>query len=401
MRLDDAFGFGLRALTGARSRTWLMLLAMAIGVASVVLLTALGEGARHFVANEFSSLGSHLVIVIPGKVETTGDTPPLVGGTPRDLTLEDALALERSSAIQRIAPLVLGAAPVSYRQLERDITVMGSTADLMPIRNLELARGKFLPETDPTRESAVTVIGDKLKKELFGNRRAMGEWVRIHDRRFRVIGILKPLGESLGMDIGDIAVIPVASAQSLFNTEALFRILVQAEGREAVPRARQAVIDIIRQRHDDEEDITVITQDALLSTFDDIFRSLTYTVAGIASISLAVAGILIMNVMLVAVSQRTAEIGLLKALGGRRGEILSLFLIEAGLLSVAGSTIGLMVAYGGVWIMGRIYPDFPLLIPLWSLGAALGISLATGLLFGILPARHAARLDPVVALAGR
>lgn len=401
MRLEDAFGFGLRALSGARGRTGLMLLAMAIGVASVVVLTSLGEGARRFVANEFSSLGSHLVIVIPGKVETTGDTPPLVGGTPRDLTLADALALERSSAIRRIAPLVLGAAPVSYRQLERDITVMGSTAALMPVRNLELARGKFLPDTDPTRESAVAVIGDKLKKELFGNRRAVGEWVRIHDRRFRVIGILKPLGESLGMDIGDIAVIPVASAQSLFNTEGLFRILVQADSREAVPRAQRAVIDITRQRHDGEEDITVITQDALLSTFDTIFRSLTYTVAGIASISLAVAGILIMNVMLVAVSQRTAEIGLLKALGGRRREIMALFLIEAGLLSAAGSAIGLMIAYGGVWVMAQLYPDFPLTIPLWSLAAASGISLSTGLLFAILPARHAARLDPVVALAGR
>ncbi|WP_428606022.1 ABC transporter permease [Sedimenticola sp.] len=401
MRLEDAFSFGLRALSGARSRTGLMLLAMAIGVASVVLLTALGEGARRFVANEFSSLGSHLVIVIPGKIETTGDTPPLVGGTPRDLTLEDALAVQRSSAIQRVAPLVLGAAPISHRQLERDITVLGSTSALMPVRNMELARGKFLPEIDPTRESAVTVLGDKLKKELFGNSRAVGEWVRIHDRRFRVIGVLKPLGESLGMDVGDIAVIPVASAQSLFNTEGLFRILVQADGREAVPRAQQAVIDIIKKRHDDDEDITVITQDALLATFDSIFRSLTYTVSGIASISLAVAGILIMNVMLVAVSQRTAEIGLLKALGGRSGEIMLLFLIEAGLLSATGSAIGIVIAYGGVWIMGQIYPDFPLAIPLWALTAALGISLATGLLFGILPARHAARLDPVVALAGR
>ncbi|MCW8944340.1 MAG: ABC transporter permease [Sedimenticola sp.] len=401
MKFPDAFGFGLKALTGARSRTWLMLLAMAIGVASVVILTALGEGARRYVANEFSSLGSHLIIVIPGKVETTGDSPPMVGGTARDLTLDDALAVERSSAVRLIAPLALGAAPISYKQRERDITIMGSTAAMMPVRNLELARGKFLPEADPSRESAITVIGDKLKKELFGNKKALGEWVRIHDRRFRVIGILKPLGESLGMDIGDIAVIPVASAQSLFNTEGLFRILVQAEGREAVPRAKQAVIDIIKKRHDNEEDITVITQDALLSTFDGIFRSLTYTVAGIASISLAVAGILIMNVMLVAVSQRTAEIGLLKALGGKREEIMQLFLIEAGLLSAAGSAIGIIIAYSGIWVMGQIYPEFPLIVPLWALFAALGISLITGLLFGILPARHAARLDPVVALAGR
>jgi len=401
VRLNDAFGFGLRALSGARSRTFLMLLAMAIGVASVVLLTALGEGARRFVANEFSSLGSNLVIVIPGKVETTGEVPPMVGGTPRDLTLEDALALYRSRTVRLVAPLVFGSAPASYRQLSRDVSIMGTTAEMLPVRNMEMARGKFLPAADPTRESAIVVLGSKLKRELFGNSRAIGEWIRIHDRRFRVIGVLKPLGESLGMDVGDIAIIPVASAQSLFNSEGLFRILVQAESRDTVPRTRQAVIDIIRERHDDEEDVTVITQDALLSTFDDIFRSLTYTVAGIASISLAVAGILIMNVMLVAVSQRTAEIGLLKALGGQRDEIMLLFLIEAGLLSAAGSAIGISIAYAGVWLMAQLYPDFPLVIPLWALLAALGISLLTGLLFGILPARHAARLDPVIALAGR
>ncbi|MCW8907744.1 MAG: ABC transporter permease [Sedimenticola sp.] len=401
MRLNDAFSFGLRALSGARSRTVLMLMATAIGVASVVLLTALGEGARRFVANEFSSLGSNLVIVIPGKVETTGDVPPMVGGTPRDLTLEDALALYRSATVRRVAPLVFGSAPASHQQLSRDVSIMGTTAEMLPVRNMEMSRGKFLPSADPTRESAIVVLGSKLKRELFGNSRAIGEWIRIHDRRFRVIGVLKPLGESLGMDVGDIAIIPVASAQSLFNTEGLFRILVQAESRDTVPRTRQAVIDIIRERHDDEEDVTVITQDALLSTFDDIFRSLTYTVAGIASISLAVAGILIMNVMLVAVSQRTAEIGLLKALGGQRDEIMLLFLIEAGLLSAAGSAIGISIAFAGVWLMGQLYPDFPLVIPLWALLAALGISLLTGLLFGILPARRAARLDPVIALAGR
>jgi putative ABC transport system permease protein len=400
MKIDDAILFGSRALTSAKSRTWLMLLAMAIGVGSVMVLTALGEGARRYVANEFSNLGTHLLIVIPGKLETTGNTPPLIGGTPNDLTLDDAIALQRSSSIRIIAPLAIGSAPVSYKQLEREITIAGSTAELQQVRNLELALGKFIPPGDPARGAAVAVIGNKLKKELFGNKKALGEWIRIHDRRFRVIGVLKPMGESLGMDVGDLAVIPVAAAQSLFNTESLFRILVQANGRSAITRAKQAITDILKERHNGEEDVTIITQNALLSTFDDIFKSLTYTVAGIAAVSLGVAGILIMNVMLVAVSQRTSEIGLLKALGSREQDILLLFLIEAALLSIAGAIIGVTVAYGGVWLLGEFLPEFPIVIPLWAFGAAIGVSLTTGLLFGVLPARRAARMDPVQALYG-
>jgi len=401
VRAEEFVRYGARALLGARSRTWLMLLAMAIGVASVVMMTALGEGARQFVSREFSGLGTHLVVVLPGKVETTGEVPPLIGGMPRDITLDDALALRRSSAIRQLAPIVVGQAPVSYQQLERETSILGSTPELLPIRNLELALGKFLPAGDPKRGAAVAILGSALKKELFGNKRALGEWIRIHDRRFRVIGVLRSLGESLGMDVGDLVVIPVASAQSLFNTEAVFRVLIQANGRQAIPVAKQAVIDILRERHDGEEDATVITQDALLATFDEIFRTLTLTVAGIAAISLAVAGILIMNIMLVAVSQRTAEIGLLKALGSPKSQISGLFLVEAGMLSVSGALFGIVISLAGVWGLGRFFPDFPLGVPWWSVLAAVSVSLATGLLFGFLPARRAAEMDPVHALTGR
>jgi putative ABC transport system permease protein len=171
--------------------------------------------------------------------------------------------------------------------------------------------------------------------------------------------------------------------------------------RSALPQAKQDVLRTIKERHDGEDDVTVITQDAMLSTFDDIFLALTMTVTGIAAISLAVAGILIMNVMLVAVSQRTSEIGLLKALGSPAKQILRLFLVEASLLSVTGAVIGVGVAFSGVWVLEQIFPDFPLSIPLWSFFAAIGVALFTGLLFGVLPARRAAAMDPVLALTGR
>lgn len=401
MRPNDLIQFGIRSISGTPQRTLLMLLAMAIGVGSVMVLTALGEGARRYVAGEFSQLGTNLLIVLPGRSETTGGAPPIMGETPRDLTLDDAIVLTRNRSIQQVAPITVGSAPVSYKQLEREVTILGSTSDLLPVRELQLRRGKFLPAGDPNRGAAVAVLGSKLKKELFGNNRALGQWIRISDRRYRVIGILKASGQSLGTDLSDIAIIPVASAQSLFNTTSLFRILVKARVRSALPQAKQDVLRTIKQRHDGEDDVTVITQDAMLSTFDDIFLALTMTVTGIAAISLAVAGILIMNVMLVAVSQRTSEIGLLKALGSPAKQILRLFLVEASLLSVTGAIIGVGVAFSGVWVLEQLFPDFPLSIPLWSFFAAVGVALFTGLLFGVLPARRAAAMDPVLALSGR
>jgi putative ABC transport system permease protein len=378
-----------------------MLLAMAIGVASVILLTALGEGARLYVMREFASLGTNLLIVLPGRSETTGGPPPLLGETPRDLTLEDALSLKRSSAIRRVAPITVGSAPVSWKDRNREVTILGSTPELFDIRHLSMAQGRFIPSGDPTRGSAECVVGYNLKKELFGNRSALGEWARIGDRRFRVIGVLAKKGQSLGLDMGDVVVIPVASAQALFNTSALFRIMVQARGRDAIPQAKKAILSIIRARHEGEEDITVITQDALLATFDRIFKALTLSVAGIAGISLAVAGILIMNVMLIAVSQRITEIGLLKAVGSPGRQILSLFLSESVILSIIGAAIGIVIAFFATWVLARAFPSFPITVPIWALGAAAGVSVLTGLVFGVLPARRAANLDPVKALSRR
>jgi putative ABC transport system permease protein len=195
-----------------------------------------------------------------------------------------------------------------------------------------------------------------------------------------------------------VAIIPVASAAALFNQASLFRVLVQARHREAIPRARRAVLDIIRERHDGEDDITVITQDAMLATFDRIFTTLTLAVAGIAAISLAVAGILIMNVMLIAVSQRTGEIGLLKALGAPGGQILWLFLSESAMLSLVGATAGLLLSAGGLLLAGHLFPNFPMAAPVWAPLAAAGVALGAGLIFGVMPARRAARMDPVAAL---
>lgn len=401
MNAVDTLRFSRHALLSYRSRSALMLLAMIIAVASVVLLTGLGESARQYVIKQFSALGTNLLIVLPGRSETTGALPPLLGATPRDLTLDDANSLYRSNHVLRVAPIVVGSAPVSYRQLEREVTVVGSTAEYNQIRELNIAQGSFLPAGEFGRYTSVCVLGHVVKTELFGHQEAIGQWLRINDRRFRVIGVLAPMGESLGLDIGELVLVPASAAQALFNTESLFRILVQAKTREGLAPAKADILAMIRQRHEGEDDITVITQDALLSTFDRILRALTYTVGGIAAISLAVAGILIMNIMLISVAQRRTEIGLLKALGAGQREILRIFLTEASLLSLTGAALGIAVALACIALFNSLWQNFSYIVPPWALTASLLIALITGIVFGLLPAYKAARLDPVQALSRR
>ncbi len=399
---SDIATFSWQALRGYPARTLLMLLAMAIGVGSVVVLTALGEGARRYVMDEFSSLGTNLLIVFPGRSETTGiDPSAMMGETTRDLTLDDAKALLRSSRVKRIAPLNVGQVEASRGSRSREVVVIGANHDLLAVRHWEMGQGQFLPEMDLDRAAPVAVIGKIIRDELFGAERALGEWIRLGDRRFRVIGVVGSEGRSIGVDVQETVIIPVASTQQMFNTSSLFRILVEANNREDIEPAKQLIIEVLQKRHQGERDVTVVTQDAVLATFDKILGALTFAVGGIAAISLAVAGILIMNVMLVAVSERTAEIGLLKALGASRGQILLLILSEALLLSALGGLCGLGLGELGCWIIRQVFPILPAYAPAWVVGTVFGVALITGLLFSLLPARRAARLDPVLALSGR
>jgi len=396
----DIFRFAWAGLRAYRTRTALMLLAMSIGVASVMILTALGEGARQYVRGEFASLGTNLVIVFPGRSETSGGgLTNAMGVATRDLTLADARTFMRHSGVVRVSPINVGVAEISWQAKKREIPVLGSTTELLTIRHWEMAQGQFLPKSDWDRASSVCVIGAKVRNEIFGAHSALGQWIRLGENRYRVIGILASEGRSIGVDVEDIVIIPVASAQSLFNVSSLFRVLVEVKSRPAIPGVIKFIENTIRDRHQGELDVTVITQDAVLATFDNILSALTLAVSGIAAISLAVAGILIMNVMLVAVSQRTAEIGLLKALGASRKAILRLILIEAILLSASGAVVGILFGHVGSWGIRLALPELQAYPPLWSALTSVFIALFTGILFSILPARKAARMDPVLALA--
>ena len=402
MRPTDLIRFARDAATGNPLRTALLVLAMSIGVAAVVVLTALGDGARRYVVDQFSSLGTNLVIVLPGRSETGGFNPGnAITSTPRDLTIDDAESLQRARSVRRVVPLAVGTSEISYGGRLREVMVAGTTSNYIDVRTLKLAQGRFLSPGDWRRGASEAVIGAKIRDELFGVEPALGKLVRVGDRRFRVVGIMASTGQGLGMNTDEIVLIPVALAQAMFNSNTLFRILVEANSREAIEPAKAQVAEILKVRHEGEEDVTVITQDAVLATFDKLLGALTLAVAGIAAISLAVAGILVMNVMLVSVTQRTAEIGLLKALGATGATIRTAFLTEAAMLSLGGALLGYLLGQAGAFVLRQLYPAFPAYPPDWAVLAGLGTALATGILFGVLPARRAARLDPMQSLAKR
>jgi putative ABC transport system permease protein len=301
--------------------------------------------------------------------------------------------------IRRLAPLAVGSAQVGFGDRRREATVLGSTRSLLEVRHLKVAAGEFLPEIDPDRQASVAVLGQTIQNDLFGATNPLGQSIRIGDWRFRVIGVLESKGSSLGVNMDEVVLVPVASGLKIFNRSSLFRIMLEVGAHSELVDTREQVMSVLKERHEGEEDVTVLSQDSVLTAFNRILAALTLSLAGIAAVSLAVAGIGIMNVMLVSVSERTSEIGLLKAIGATPRDIQQVFLVEAVLLSLAGGLAGLLAGYGGAAALGQAFPALPAEPPLWAVGAALAVSFVAGVVFGVLPARRAARLDPVTALA--
>lgn len=399
MTIVDLFTFAWRALTRHLLRSGLSLLGVAVGVTAVVLLTALGEGARRYVVDQFASIGSNLLIVLPGKVETTGGMPG-VGGTPNDLTLDDAQAVARGvRGVLRVAPIVAGTESVAHGERRREVAIIGATSSFREVRKIEVGKGLFLPEEEASRGRAVAVLGSKVAEELFPATNPLGRVVRVGGWRLRVIGVLTSKGTQLGVNVDEVVLIPVATAMRLFNRTSLFRLLVEVAPGSDLATAEKSVIDLLVERHG-EEDVTVLTQDSVVGAVSDILGALNLAVAAIGAISLAVAALGILNVMLVSVSERTSEVGLLKALGVGRRQIVSAFLVEAAILSSAGALAGLTAGYGVARALARAFPDLPAEPPLWAIVASLTTALVLGVLFGIVPARRASRLDPVEALKG-
>jgi len=399
MDVREAFALALEMLAANRVRTALTMLGVVIGVAAIILLVSLGEGATAYITQELTGLGTNLLIITPGKTQTSGSFHPPTASTVRKLTYEDSVALHRRATLLTDAvPVVLGTGKIRYQGVSRDVSVIGVTPEFQRVRHLYVEIGQFVGEEDVEGRRRVVVLGRTVKRELFGEENPLGQFVTLADSRYRVIGIMERKGVSLGFDIDDLVFIPVKSAQDLFDTDRLFEILASVRSPDEIDRASQQVKDILMRRHGNREDFTLTSQGAILSAFTTILKILTAVLGGIAGISLLVGGIGIMNIMLVSVRERTREIGIRKAVGARRRDILGQFLLESVVMSSLGGGLGIVVGVGGAKILSLFFAYLPTRVSSWATLMAFGFSAAVGVFFGVYPARRAALLDPIQAL---
>jgi putative ABC transport system permease protein len=395
--LEDYLLVGLGALRSHRLRSFLSMLGIAIGITAVLLLTSIGEGTRRHLISEFTQFGTNVMQVSPGKTDTFG-IPGILGGTTHKLTIDDSEALRRVRGVEKVIPVAVGQARVEGGGRGRSVFIYGVTSEIPAVWKFEVGQGSFLPPGDPRRSSMVAVLGPKLKRELFGERSALGEFVRIAGFRLRVIGVMAPRGRLLGFDIDDSAYVPVATAMQMFNLEELIEIDVLFAHEGLTEAVEEGIRGLLAQRHGGKEDFTIVTQTAMLEVFENVMRVVTSAVAAIGGISLLVGAIGILTMMWIAVNERVSEIGLMRALGATASHVQRLFLLEAVILTVVGGAAGIAVGLGIAALLRLGVPGMPVYTPPRYIAAALLVSLATGLLSGVLPARRAASLDPVEAL---
>jgi len=396
MRTADLFTLATRSLTAHRLRSFLTLLGIAVGIAAVILLTSIGEGVHRFVLAEFTQFGTNVIEIAPGKTRASGG-PGGLQTTVRLLTLEDAEALARVPGVVAVTPNVWGNSEVAANGRLRRTTIQGVGPGTLGIMKMTLQSGSFLPDESLAQARPLAVLGPKLKQELFGSDNALGQRIRIGGMQFRIVGVVAPKGQFLGMDLDDTVFIPTARALELYNREGLMRIhLTYREGLQANDVAA-AVKSVLAGRHG-REDFTLTTQEDMLRTLSKILNVLTLAVGALGGISLLVGGVGIVTIMTIAVTERTNEIGLLKALGARERTILGIFLGEAVALSALGGVLGLALGIGIAQLAHLLFPALPVQTPLSFVILAEAVAVLIGLAAGVLPARRAAMLDPVEAL---
>ena len=396
MRVEDGFRFAVGAVLSQHMRSVLTASGIAVGVAAVVLLTAIGEGIHRFVLAEFSQFGTNLIGVSPGRATTTGMSGAVISNV-RPLSLADAEALRRIPQVLGVVPVVQGNAAVESGKRSRRVMVIGAGPDAPEVWRFNTAVGRFLPPDDPDSARAFAVLGAKLRAELFGARNPLGEYVRIGGARFRVIGVMEPKGQFLGFDLDDAVYLPTGRALEMFNRESLMEVdILYAPGAQAETIAER-IRQLLVARHG-EEDFTIVTQEQMLDTLGNILDILTLAIGALGGISLVVGGVGVLTIMTIAVNERTHEIGLLRALGAGRRQILLLFLGEATALAGLGGLAGLALGAGGAWLIQMVVPGLPTHVSLFYILVAELVAVAIGLAAGVAPARRAARLDPVEAL---
>lgn len=392
MRSADYLRLITTSVKANRRRSLLTGLGIAIGIAAVVLLTAISGGVQRFVLQQFTQFGTHLIAVTPGKSQTFGISGALIG-TVRPLTVADAEALGKLPEAQGVVPMVMGNVEIKSGVRNRRTNLFGVGPDVPLVWRIKPVAGRFLPPGN----RPMAVLGAKVRETMFGVASPLGKRLRIGGEGYRIIGVMEPKGTMLGFDLDDAVYIPVERALALFNREGLMEIDILYPADADAARVEQRVRDFLRRRHG-REDFTLITQDQMLATLGSVLDVLTMAVAALGGISLVVGGIGILTIQTVAITERRGEIGLLRALGAQRRQVLLLFLGEATVLALLGGGAGLLIGGGGALLTAILIPEIPATIHWGYALLAEGVAAGVGLVSGALPAWHAARLDPVASL---
>ncbi len=389
-------------LLGNKMRSSLTTLGIIIGNASVIATIGIGEGAQKYIAKEVNSLGTNVLFILPGSPEA--QSRPVY--PPQTLVLADAEAIaSQVPSVTHVAPMLTDSQLISFRGKNASVSITGTTPDILPVRSLDVGKGRFISDLDLQRTQQVVVLGSEVAEKLFGDRNPLGETVRLKNISLQVIGVMQPKGSSFGENMDMAVYVPLMTManqmtgrMSPFGTRVTF-IALSVDSEAKMSAAQFQIENLLRLRHKitNEDDFTVRNQKDLMNILGRITGALTLLLAAIASISLFVGGIGIMNIMLVSVTERTQEIGLRKAIGATEQDILIQFTIEAVILAIAGGLLGTMIGVGGISTIGLFSPFKASVSPIAIL-VATGVSGGIGLFFGVFPARRAAKLDPIVAL---
>jgi putative ABC transport system permease protein len=395
VRVLDVVVWVSRTISAGPVRATLTALGIAIGIAAVSLLTSIGEGVRVYLMESFTQFGTHIVAVNPGKVTTQGMAGIL--STVRPLTIDDAEALRRLPKVRYVVPVVTGTGRVEAAGRARGTDVIGVGHETDKAWGFDVSIGRFLPDDPPEASRPFCVLGAKLRRELFGDKKALGEFVRVGRDRFRVIGVMESKGQLLGFDLDDVLYVPASRALQIFNRESLMEIdVVYAPTESSTDIARQ-ITRVLTQRHG-AEDFTLMTQDDMLESLDDILNVVTFAVAALGSVSLFVGGVGVLTIMTTSLRERRAEIGLLRAVGATRPQVFQLFLVEAIFTGLLGGFGGLAILGAVVGTLRVTLPELPVSLNPLYVTLSLLLSVGIGVIAGITPALRASRLDPIEAL---
>jgi len=402
MRIWEPFKIALIAILANKLRSLLTMLGVIIGVLSVISLISIAQGVKADIERQITDLGSNLLFVVPGKIDTSSaqqqaSPSQLIGGT--ILTEKDLETISKIEGVKTLTPIMLVPGVLkSGEKISKRAILIGTTPAMAELTNFQISKGRFLREEDKGKE--VVALGKVPKEELFGEEEAIAKKVLIGKKEFEVIGVFEKPGTSNilgGEEFQSFVTIPFETAKNLVGSAQIHRILIKVSDEKDIKEMAKVIKEKLLENHGGEEDFSVLSQEDLLNLLGKILNLMTLMITAIASISLLVGGIGIMNIMLVSVTERTREIGLRKAVGATASAILWQFLIEAIVLTLLGGLLGSALSFVAIKIIDLKTPLNPV-FTLWALGLASGVCIGVGILFGLLPALRAARLDPIKAL---